>query len=146
MKPIKFKESNITLAKDQPEYQQLPIHRDGKDNEGKVTSCWKLSRWERIKLLFTGKLWLSMMTFHRPSMPIFPTVHKHIVLGGMTEKEYKKTMKQIDNLLKGGRHLSDEENKLLSSLGDKVIEYERVHYPINADTGQMGSVAKGTGQ
>lgn len=145
MKPIKFKESNITLAKDQPQYQQLPIHRDGKDNEGRVTSCWKLSFKERIKLLFTGNLWLSMMTFHKQPMPVLPTVHKYIVLGGMSKKEYKKALKRIDELVKE----NPEEHTLgwneLQGLGDKVIEYERVYYPINIDIEDTPNAGSGAG-
>lgn len=58
MKPIKFKEMNGIAAKDQPEYMPLPIHR----NSQYVISCWKLSFWERVKILFHGIVWLSLMT------------------------------------------------------------------------------------
>ena len=63
MKPIKFKEQNCTFAKDQPEYQQLPAFKN-KNIEGiPVVSCWKLSFIERLRILFTGKLWVNLLTF-----------------------------------------------------------------------------------
>jgi len=75
MKPVRFPESNATLAEDQPEYLDLPIHRS-KTHEGTVTSCWFLSWKERFKLLVTGRLWLSAWTFHDLPQPLLPSVHK----------------------------------------------------------------------
>jgi len=77
MKPIKFPESNVMLAENQPEYNQLPIYRF---ENGDNVSCWKLSLKERIILLFTGKLWISMKTFNNKPMPILPTIEKDIVI------------------------------------------------------------------
>ena len=48
MKPVKFKERNATIAKDQHEYNNLPAHIE----DGVVTSCWSLSWKERFKVLF----------------------------------------------------------------------------------------------
>lgn len=79
MKPIKFKEANITFAKDQPEYQPLPAYKDA-GPEGYVVSCWGLSFKERIKILLTGKLWIGLMTFHKPLTPSYPTVNKNELL------------------------------------------------------------------
>ena len=75
MKPIKFKEQNCIYAENQPEYLPLPAFKDNKP-EGKVISCWKLSFKERIKLLFTGKLWVCLLTFHKPLTPSLFTVDK----------------------------------------------------------------------
>jgi len=66
MKPIKFPEQNVTYAEDQPEYLNLPAYRD---REGKMVACWSLTFWERAKLLFTGKIWISMLTFKKPLTP-----------------------------------------------------------------------------
>ena len=66
MKPIKFKEANLVLAENQPEYLTLPAWRGG---DGTVISCWKLTRRERMKLLFTGRIWLRTLTFHKPLQP-----------------------------------------------------------------------------
>ena len=60
MNPVKFPESNITFAKNQPEYLPLPAYRD---EYGRVITCWQLSWKERIEILFKGKLWLNILTF-----------------------------------------------------------------------------------
>lgn len=75
MKPIEFKGQNTIFAKDQPEYQPLPALKL-KTPEGDVISCWELSLKERIKLLFTGKLWVSLLSFNKPLTPSYFTVNR----------------------------------------------------------------------
>lgn len=72
MKPIEFKGHNKVYAKDQPEYLPLPVFKND-SVEGECISCWKLSFKERVRILLTGKLWISMMTFNKPLTPILPT-------------------------------------------------------------------------
>lgn len=79
MKPIEFKEQNIVFAKDQPEYQPLPAFKNDSPS-GEVISCWQLSFKERVKILFTGKLWVSLLSFSKPLTPVFFTVNKEDVL------------------------------------------------------------------
>lgn len=79
MKPIKFPECNATFAEDQPEYQPLHAFRSP-EKEGYVISCWKLSFTERIRMLITGKLWVSLMTFHKPLTPSLFTTKKSDLL------------------------------------------------------------------
>lgn len=79
MKPINFKESNVTFAKDQPEYLPLPAWRD---NEGRVITCWKLSIKERIIILFKGVLWHDTLTFNKPLQPVMFHVVKKEVFNG----------------------------------------------------------------
>jgi hypothetical protein len=67
MKPVEFKQQNIVIAKDQKPYIPLPAHVG--DN-GQAISCWGLTLRERIYLLFTGRLWLSVLTFGRPLQPL----------------------------------------------------------------------------
>lgn len=67
MKPIKFKEANVTFAENQPEYLPLPAFRSA---DGLVITCWRLSWMERIKLLMTGRLWLLNLTFNQPLQPV----------------------------------------------------------------------------
>lgn len=75
MKPIKFPEMNFTYAEDQPEYLPLPVLRW--DNpEVSVTSCWQLTWKERLRVLFTGRLWFTQMTFGASLQPQLPTVEK----------------------------------------------------------------------
>ena len=73
MKPIQFPESNCTYAKDQKEYLPLPAH---KTECGIVTSCWKLSILERLKVALRGKIWWSVFTFNRPLQPQLPLSDK----------------------------------------------------------------------
>jgi len=67
MNVIKFKECNVTFAKNQPPYLPLPAYRDA---NGMVTSCWGLGLKERIKVLFTGKMYLNILTFNQPLQPV----------------------------------------------------------------------------
>lgn len=71
MKPCEFPGQNIVFAKDQPEYQPLPALRL---DDGTVTSCWQLSWGERLKLLLTGKLWFTQLTFGYALQPQLPQV------------------------------------------------------------------------
>lgn len=79
MKPIEFPEANVVFAKDQPEYTPLPAFK-ANTPEGECISCWQLSFSERLRLLFTGKLWVSLMTFNGPLQPSFFTTKKSEVL------------------------------------------------------------------
>lgn len=73
MKPIGFAQQNAVLAKDQPQYLPLPVHRE-LTLPGTVTSCWQLTVRERLKLLFTGRLWFSQLTFGAPLQPQLPSI------------------------------------------------------------------------
>jgi hypothetical protein len=75
MKPIEFPEQTTTYAKDQPEYSPLPAHRYN-DDEGTIAVCWQLTWRERFKLLFTGRLWQYVLTFHGPLQPQLLTTEK----------------------------------------------------------------------
>jgi len=79
MKPIKFKEVNITYAENQSEYLPLPVFKNDSPH-GECISCWQLSFKERIIILFTGKLWVSLMSFNKPLTPSFFTTKKSEVL------------------------------------------------------------------
>jgi hypothetical protein len=73
MKPIYFKESNVVFAKDQKPYLPLPAYQDDLQG-GRIFHCWKLTIKERIKILFTGKLWINVLNFKQPPQPIKPMV------------------------------------------------------------------------
>lgn len=75
MKLIEFKEQTVIIAKDQPEYTPLPAyqHRDQPDT---ITFCWKLSLIERLKVLLTGKVWHSVLTFNQSLQPVMLQVNK----------------------------------------------------------------------
>jgi len=67
VRPHTFAESNVVYAKDQPEYLPLPAHRA---TDGRVTTCWRLSWRERLRVLFGGRVWLQMLTFNKPLQPV----------------------------------------------------------------------------
>lgn len=69
MNLIKFPEQTVIIAEHQQEYAPLPAFQFAHDPTGRVTCCWKLSFRERLKLLFTGKLWHTILTFHQPMQP-----------------------------------------------------------------------------
>ncbi len=70
MENIKFEGCNVEIAKNQKEYKTLQAFQD----EQVTITCYRLSFLERIKLLFTGKLWLGQMNFGTPLQPQLPTV------------------------------------------------------------------------
>lgn len=76
MKPIKFEEQNIVFAEDQPQYQPLPAFRNNDSEFGEVVSCWQLTLRERLKILFTGKIWLCLLSYKKPLTPSYMTVNK----------------------------------------------------------------------
>jgi hypothetical protein len=90
MKPIKFKHQNVTYAENQPEYQPLPALRIDSP-QGEVISCWKMSLKERIKVLFTGKIWISLMSFNKPLTPSYISVNRKDVYSHPDDR----TLKQI---------------------------------------------------
>jgi len=79
MTPKKFPEANVVFAKDQPQYQPLPAFRSDAPT-GEVVTCWNLSLKERLRVLFKGEIWMSMMTFNKPLTPSFMTTEKKEVL------------------------------------------------------------------
>lgn len=72
MKPIDFTETNVMFARDQSPYLPLPAY---KSEDGEVITCWQLSFVERIKILFSGKMWLRVLTFNYPLQPQRPLVN-----------------------------------------------------------------------
>lgn len=73
MKPISFREQNTTFVPPEGMEERcgsMPAFL----GEGQVISCWKLTVWERLKLLFTGRLWFSVIGNAQP--PIWMGVHR----------------------------------------------------------------------
>ncbi|GAJ06033.1 unnamed protein product, partial [marine sediment metagenome] len=77
MKPITFKGANVVFAENQPEYIPLPAHIV---KDGTVISCWGLSLSERIKIFFSGRLWLRILTFNEKLQPQLPEVDHPFIL------------------------------------------------------------------
>ena len=68
MKPIEFKEQTTVYAKDQKPYLPLPafVHNDEWEC---ITSCWGLTLLERVKVLFTGRIYSTLPTWGKPLTP-----------------------------------------------------------------------------
>lgn len=78
MELIEFPEQTVVIAKDQPEYRPLPAHRFG-DDQGTIACCWSLTFWERLRVLFSGKIWHQVLTFNQPLQPQLLTVEKPVM-------------------------------------------------------------------
>ena len=90
MKPIKFKEVNKIFAKDQKQYKELPAYKASTD-KGEVITCWSLTFCERLRVLFTGRIWLMLLTFNKSLSPSNMTTKKGDFL--FTEEEIEKAGK-----------------------------------------------------
>lgn len=70
MRPVDFEQANGTLTGGPAEsfgteddVSDLPVYRD----ESETISCWKASFKERLRVLFTGRVWLrSASQIHPP--------------------------------------------------------------------------------
>lgn len=75
MKPIEFNEQNVVFAGSQDEYGNLPAYKVD-EPEGRVIFCQGLTFTERLRVLFTGKIWVALMTFNKPLTPSYLTTKK----------------------------------------------------------------------
>lgn len=66
MKAIEFEGQNIIIAEHQEQYRNLPALVE----DDTVYTCWKLDWWERLVVLFTGRVWKSQLTFGQPLQPM----------------------------------------------------------------------------
>ena len=73
MKIVKFDECNVTYAENQPEYLPLPALKMA---DGEIVTCWGLSIRERLRILFSGRIWLSVLTFNKPLQPLLISANK----------------------------------------------------------------------
>lgn len=72
---VRFPEQTVVYAENQPEYRPLPAYVYS-DREGRITCCWSLSWKERLKVLFSGRIWHTILTFHGPLQPQLLEVEK----------------------------------------------------------------------
>jgi hypothetical protein len=63
---VRFPE--VVLAKDQPQYQQLPVMISNSP-EAIMTARFHLTWRERLQVLFGGNVWLQQLTFGSPFRP-----------------------------------------------------------------------------
>jgi hypothetical protein len=76
--------SEITFAKDQPQYIPLPALRF---QDGLVVTRWKMSWKERIQILFGSSVYLGLLTYNRPLQPIRISTSVDEVVGLMPQDE-----------------------------------------------------------
>jgi len=57
------------IAEHQKQYNKIPAYFY-RDQEGTILFRWKLSMWERLKLLWTGNLYHWVLTFNQDLQPI----------------------------------------------------------------------------
>ena len=69
MIPISFDEQNVVIAEHQKGYMPLPAH-SYKDFHGTIMTCWEGTWRERFVFLFTGKIWVSYLTFSNLITPL----------------------------------------------------------------------------
>ena len=113
MKIVKFKECNVVYAEDQEEYLPLPAHRT---QSGAVTCCWKLSFTERLLVLFTGKIFLTVLTFNHPLQPQLASVFNLV-----------KGVKESKPTTRGTLHDESENRKWFEEAGSISTEtWEKV--------------------
>ena len=74
MKPVEFPGVNVIFAKDQPEYMPLPAMKIPNDPQGLIITKWQLSPEELERIIETGTIHLSMLTFNQPLQPVLLTV------------------------------------------------------------------------
>jgi hypothetical protein len=70
MKAVEFKEVNLRIAENQPEYQTLPVHMNYDHPTHEATMCFELDEDEKKQVAETGKIWLGVLTFGKPFHPI----------------------------------------------------------------------------
>lgn len=78
MQPIEFPEQTTVWGKNQPEYLPLPAYTDDKQ----TVTCWALTWRERLKILFTGRLWLRQLNFGDALQPQRPGTEYPFVKDG----------------------------------------------------------------
>ena len=99
MKPIKFKDQTVVFAENQPEYGNLPALRIDSP-QGEVVTCWKMTLGERLKVIFTGRVWLSLMSFNKPLTPSFMSVNRKEIYSRSDDKDFKKIIDKNVKLFK----------------------------------------------
>ena len=70
MRPVTFPGSNLTIAKNQPQYLPMPARMESDyATSGRLTFCWGLTWRERLAVLLHGRIWHEVLTFNQPLQP-----------------------------------------------------------------------------
>lgn len=68
MKAVPFKNQNRVFGENQPQYIPLPVN-ESKDGY-RVISCWKMTFKDRLRALFTGRVYVASLTYRSPLQPL----------------------------------------------------------------------------
>jgi len=66
VRPVLFYGHNAVYAREQAPYLPLPAHNG---RGGRVTTCWSLTMRDRLRVLFTGRVWWQQLTYGKPLQP-----------------------------------------------------------------------------
>jgi len=78
MKSVEFKEVNVRIAEDQPEYETLPAFHN--KDEGSITFCFELDPDELEQVGKTGRIFIKQLTFNNPMQPIAGSCLKEVLI------------------------------------------------------------------
>lgn len=92
MKPIEFPEMTAVAAKDQPQYEPLPMFRDPVN----TVSCWKMTLWERVRFLFSGIIWLVVKDFGGPIAPVLLTTERPFLRVDPEERNVRPVVVRLE--------------------------------------------------
>jgi hypothetical protein len=84
--------SEITFAKDQPQYIPLPALRF---QDGLVVTRWGLSLWERIQVLFGGSVYFGLLTYNYALQPMKMSTSVQEVIGIMADEDVLKKSAEL---------------------------------------------------
>lgn len=73
---VEFAEQTVVFARNQPEYRPLPAYQFENDPQGTIVCCWKLSWLDRLRVMFGGCIWHSILTFNGSLQPQLITTEK----------------------------------------------------------------------
>jgi hypothetical protein len=99
MEPTKFEGQNVTYAENQYKYIPLPSHRA---DDGTVTTCWKFSFLERVRVFLGARLYWQQLTFNGPLQPVKATIGVNPVK--ISKPKPKRFLKFIVKMSDGTEH------------------------------------------
>lgn len=103
MKAIEFPQQTMVLAKDQPEYNNLPVFISN-DDQRQMISCYQLDDEELAIINKTKVIWQGQLTFGRSYSPSFVTVGdpflNHEVVEGSKFISIVEVAKEYGRILK----------------------------------------------
>jgi hypothetical protein len=70
MSPVVFPEQTVVWAENQPPYLPLPAY----SNDTETITCWRLTWLERLRVLWSGRMWLRQLNYGSPLQPQAPCV------------------------------------------------------------------------